>query len=109
MEIQIRRIQKILIKQKVKKNNFIIDLKADDAEDWEEDEKNNLKNKLIKDIVSNNDIINILDNNNNGNKTLMINSESVSKIIEQNAISVKWCKLCNVIVNNFFLIDKIYI
>lgn len=60
----------------------------------------NLENqeKLIKDIVSNNDISDILDINSNGKKTLMINSESVSKIIEQNAISIKWCKLCNVIV-----------
>jgi len=73
--------------------------------DVKENEMNNKiieeQEKLIKDIVSNNDITNILENNNSkGNKTLMINSELVSKIIEKNALYVKWCKLCNVIVKN---------
>ena len=58
--------------------------------------------KIIQDIVLNNNIINLIDNNtnnNNGKNTLIINSESVTKILEENAITVKWCKLCNVIVN----------
>jgi len=53
------------------------------------------KEKLIKSFLQSSDM-----NRADGNSanTLLINSESLSNILEKNAITVKWCKLCNMIV-----------
>jgi hypothetical protein len=50
------------------------------------------KEKIIK-MVQTSDL-----NKNEG--TILINSESLSNILEKNSITVKWCKLCNVIIPN---------
>ena len=56
------------------------------------------KEKLIKSFLQSSDI-NKADCN--LATTILINSESLSNILEKNAITVKWCKLCNLIVRIF--------
>jgi hypothetical protein len=50
------------------------------------------KEKIIR-MVQTSDL-----NKNEG--TILINSESLSNILEKNSITVKWCKLCNIIIPN---------
>ena len=51
------------------------------------------KDKLMKTIIQNSDIL-----KNENNSTIMINSDSLSNILEKNSVTVRWCKLCNTIV-----------
>jgi len=51
------------------------------------------KEKLMKTIIQNSDIL-----KNETNSTIMINSDSLSNILEKNSVTVRWCKLCNTIV-----------
>jgi len=80
--------------------NFELNEEIDIKLDIENKEENENHEKIIKDIVSNNDINKLLENNFDGKNTIMIESESTSKILEKNVINVKWCKLCNIIVRN---------
>ena len=51
------------------------------------------KDKLMKTLIQNSDIL-----KSDNNTTIMINSESLSNILEKNSVTVRWCKLCNIIV-----------
>ena len=51
------------------------------------------KDKLMKTLKQNSDIL-----KSDNNTTIMINSESLSNILEKNSVTVRWCKLCNIIV-----------
>ena len=59
------------------------------------------KNKIVHDILQRTDMMKTDDN------VVMVNSESLRNILENNAITIRWCKLCNLIVNkllNMFLV-----
>jgi hypothetical protein len=62
----------------------LINLKALDSQ----------KEEIIKNIIQCTDLEKDEPN------TIMLKSESVSKLLENNSIMVKWCKLCNVIIPN---------
>jgi hypothetical protein len=53
--------------------------------------------KLIKSIVKNNseDLESLMKSE--STNTILINSESLTNILEKNSITVRWCKLCNLI------------
>jgi hypothetical protein len=53
----------------------------------------------MKSITQNPELFAINTNNTNNN-VILINSESLSSILEKNAITLKWCKLCNMIVKD---------
>lgn len=50
------------------------------------------KKKIVMDLLQITDVMKTDEN------VLMINSESLTNILEKNAITVRWCKLCNLIV-----------
>jgi hypothetical protein len=75
------------------------------TEDRDREKETNLsficKEKLIRNIVQNNsDVLTKQDVLNNNTNTILINSESLTNILEKNSILVKWCKLCNMIIPN---------
>lgn len=77
------------------------------SEDRDRDRETELslscKEKLIRNIVQNNSdvlTLNKQDVSSNSTNTILINSESLTNILEKNSILVKWCKLCNMILPN---------
>ena len=82
-------------------NTFTVNLdKTDDVVNTSENIHSNIntlnddnKEKLMKTLIQNSDIF-----KNESSSIIMINSESLSNILEKNSVTVRWCKLCNIIV-----------
>ncbi len=81
----------------INNNNSLSDTEqTSDKEHLHEENKEKLMRNIVQnnsDVISKNEIC-------SSSNTILINSESLTNILEKNSIMVKWCKLCNMILPN---------
>ena len=59
----------------------------------------NVKSTLFKNLIQATNLTKS-SNQNNNNKTITINNSNIANILENNQITIRWCKICNMILPN---------